>query len=390
MGELHVEDETIEIEDRATEVPVAAHIPTTEEVIALFEKSHEATPRGAVFKPREVIPGQSVNDAGDSDGPPYVLDAPAPPSESGALALGGEVRPMVGIDASQVKTGFTVEGVLAAVRAVAYEQQGDRRLIHIYRPGLCYIGNANAVEIMHKIGCAFDDPEHYVRLKDGVPIAEKGLTHSHQQRADRVRNFVERTVQFYATTLIRNGLIVLDGAATTDTYDTPPEVMERLADAATAGGNHLVALSKKTRLLVSGRELRHALEGFPDGPFYRYLNPLLRDERIKAAELGLPRPRRSPLGHLYAARFSFAGETYRVDVVPAPGYGPDEALASFFASTLFRAGYPEILIRPHLHAFISYPDLIGLQAAAVAHFGFSLRRELNLTPAFAPFGGRWK
>jgi hypothetical protein len=116
----------------------------------------------------------------------------------------------------------------------------------------------------------------------------------------------------------------------------------------------------------------------------------LREERIKAAALGGPQMRREPLGHLYAVRFGFAGETYRVDVVPAAGYGPDEALASFYASTLFRAGYPEALIRAHLHAFVSYPDLIGLQAAAVAHFGFSLRRELNLTPAFAPFGGRWK
>ena len=315
---------------------------------------------------------------------------PDDPAAGGALALGGEVRDSITIDASMFKAGTTIEGVVLGTRAVAYEQTADVRRIHLFKPGLAYIGNANAVQRLYEIGCALGDPDHYVVVRDGVPTREKGVTHTHQQRADRIRNYVERMVQFYATTQIRNGLVVIDGAASPDNFDTPPKLVERLAEAITSRGNHLIALSKKTRITVNGRELRYALDGYPEGPYYRYLNPVLREERIEADATGGPKRRRDPIGHLYAARFAFTGETYRLDVVPAPGFGPDEALASFYASTRFRAGYPEVLIRAHLHAFYPYPDLIALQAAAVTQFGFDLRRELNHTPAFAPFGGRWK
>jgi hypothetical protein len=158
----------------------------------------------------------------------------------------------------------------------------------------------------------------------------------------------------------------------------------------TAGGNHLVALSKKTTVTVNERELRSLLDDAPAGPRFLYLNEVLRRERLERTAAGQKPKRRHPVGHLFAVRFGAMGETYRLDVVPAPGFSPGESLASFNVSGLMRAGYPDVLVRAHLHSYFAYPDLIRLQAAIPKIFGLIPRRPIDHAAAFAPFGGRWK
>lgn len=373
----------------AEEGPPVEVLPT-EAIEHVFELSKIGAAASEPLRLRSFSNGTWVNDAGDDVGPGW--DVPAGSSAVEAPLLMGTARPIYGIDAGLAKLGYTEDGVVLGVRsAIVGQDGGDGQHIWSVRPGLCYLHAGNRLQHLHAIGVHLGNPDHYVKVNaDGVPVAEKGILKTPQQLGDRVRNFVEREVQFHAAGLVENGIVVLDGAATPDTWDTPPALMRKLSDAVTAGGNHLIAVSKKTMITVAGRELRYALSGSAPGPRYRYLNEILREERINAQKTGARADKRAFIGHLFAVRFAYTGETYRVDVVPAPGYDPVEALASFFASTPFRAGYPDVLVRAHLHSYFAYPDLIGLQAAAAAEFGFELRRDINLGPAFAPFGGRWK
>jgi len=367
-------------------------IPGIDDVASIFgTREVGALPPASAFTLRDLEPGESINDASDTTGPGWDVTLNNDDRVQGALALDeAEVRLIAGIDGGLARLGSSDEGVVAAVRGAIVVQEADGRRIYKAKPGMIHLHARNRLELLHEIGRRFNDPTHYVVVKDGVPVALKGILTTPHYQIDRVRNFVERTLQFTACGLIRNGIVVLDGAATPDTFDTPPGLIERLAREATGRGSHLIAVSKKTTLTVNGRDLRSVLDGAAAGPRYLYLNELLDQDRQRRIAAGGRPDRRVPIGHLYAVRFGAMGETYRVDVVPAPGYTPLEALQSFYASTLFRAGYPDVLIRAHLHAYFTYPDLLRLQSAVPKTFGLVPRREIDHGAAFAPFGGRWK
>lgn len=381
---------TSEIAD--TERDEIVPIPDIDDVVSIFGTEEVgAHPPTSSFTLRDLEPGESINDASDSVGPGWDVALDHDERVQGTLALDdAEIRPIAGIDGGLARLGFSDEGVVAAVRGAVVVHEADRRRIYKAKPGMIHLHARNRLQVLYEIGKRFNDPTHYVVVKDGMPVALKGILTTPHYQIDRVRNFVERTLQFTACVLIRGGIIVLDGAATPDTFDTPPGLIERLAKEATGRGSHLIAVSKKTTLTVNGRDLRSVLDGAPVGPRYLYLNELLHQDRQRRIAAGGRPDRRVPIGHLYAVRFGAMGETYRVDVVPAPGYTPLEALQSFYASTLFRAGYPDVLIRAHLHAYFTYPDLLRLQSAVPKTFGLVPRREIDHGAAFAPFGGRWK
>lgn len=377
---------------QGTDTDEVVPIPGIADVISIFGSEEVGPPRPtSSFTLRDLEPGESINDASDSTGPGWDVTLNNDERVQGALALDdAEVRPIAGIDGGLARLGSSDEGVVAAVRGAIVVQETGRRRIYKAKPGMIHLHSRNRLQLLYEIGKSFNDPTHYVVVKDGSPVALKGILTTPHYQIDRVRNFVERTLQFTACGLLRSGIVALDGAATPDTFDTPPGLIERLVKEATGRGSHFIAVSKKTTLTVNGRDLRSVLDGAPVGPRYLYLNELLRHDRQRRIAAGGRPDRRVPIGHLYAVRFGAMGETYRVDVVPAPGYTPLEALQSFYASTLFRAGYPDVLIRAHLHAYFTYPDLLRLQSAVPKVFGLVPRREIDHGAAFAPFGGRWK
>jgi hypothetical protein len=377
------------IDNEAEEIVPIPGIPDLAQIFTMKEVGPSRPT--STFTIRELEPGESINDASDGTGPGWNVTLTDAEHVQGSLVLeGSEFRPVAAIDGGLARLGHSDQGVVAAVRGAIVVQDRVSRRIYDAKPGLIHLHAGNRLEILHEIGKRFNDPEHYVVVKDGQPIALKGILTTPHYQIDRIRNFTERTLQFTACALVRNGIILLDGAATPDTFDTPPGLIERLAKEALAGGNHLIAVSKKTTLTVNERDLRSVLDGTSVGPRYLYLNELLERDRQRRVAAGGRHDRRKPIGHLYAVRFGAMGETYRVDVVPATGFTPLEALQSLYASTLFRAGYPDILIRAHLHAYFTYPDLLRLQSAVPKAFGLVPRREIDHGAAFAPFGGRWK
>jgi hypothetical protein len=221
-----------------------------------------------------------------------------------------------------------------------------------------------------------------VHVEDGRATREKMTLAAHDHRVlDRVRNFVERLVQKRVCDGLTDGIILIDGALTLRTFDTPGSFLRNLACRASERGTSLVGVSKQTGLTVQGRDIRLVLEGEPPRPMRRRLTRAIREEKQRGSRI---------LGDLYVCRFTAGGETFRVDVAPAPGQTSEDILDALAASCRFRSGYPEPLIQAHVFSYFTPPSVAQLQAHAAAVYGLVPIHEPQLRPIFAPFGGRYK
>jgi hypothetical protein len=294
-------------------------------------------------------------------------------------------RPVTAVDAGVVKLGVTPDGLVGAVRAAAVTHLPDGRVVlHTCRPGIFALNSRNRRALFHAMGRELGKPDFYVSLDEaGRPIAEKVRLGPHDHRLlDRVRSYVERLLQRYLAGELEDGLLVLDGALTLRTFDTPQVFLRGLEATCQARRLSLVAVAKQTGLTVRGVDIRLLLDGEGGLPGRRKLTRAVRAEQ---GQITL-----RALGDLYVARFAPGGQTYRVDIDPEPGLISAEVLDEFAAACLHRNGYPEPLVEAHAFSYMAPPIVAQLQAHAVAQHGLQVRPEPNLGPVFAPFGGRYK
>lgn len=293
------------------------------------------------------------------------------------------VPPVTAIDAGVVRLGNTEDGIIAAVRgaAVTYSPDGSVNLKTV-RPGLVYVCKDNRLDLFHRMGDAFNRPNFFVNLDDdGVPTELKIELGPHDHRTlDRLRNLVERKLQEYVISTAEPGVVLIDGALTLRTFDTPGPYMRRLGEMASNRDISLVAVAKKTGLAVRGVDITLLLE---DGarPNRRKITRAVRQETGEGKRF---------LGDLFVARFSPGGDTYRVDVAPAEGRRSTYVFDEMYGACRFRNGYPEPLLTAHIHSYMTPPVVAELQAHAVAEHGLVVKPDINLGPIFAPFGGRYK
>jgi hypothetical protein len=295
------------------------------------------------------------------------------------------VGPVAAVDCGIVRLGETINGLVIALRASIVIDNQEGTHLQLYRTGPIYLHNARKAEILYRMGAHLGRPEFFVEVDKTDPdnpkptAVKSGVADDSHQFGDRFRNWLERVVQSVVVTSIENGVILLDGALTLRTRDTPATFLEQLAGTAARNGNSLIAISKRSVLQVAGRPIQFWLYDVPHRPCYRLLSPLMRKE-------GLGRV----LGNAYAARYSVLGPTFRMDVKAIPGQSDDEAIGMLFGSTLMRGGYPDILVRAHTYSYFTSPDVVQLQAQAGAKYRLAPQPEVDLTGIFGPFGGRFK
>lgn len=300
-------------------------------------------------------------------------------------------RPVTAIDAGVVRLGSTADGIIGAVRAAAVTRfPGGGVKLRLYRPGTFLFTSSNRLNVLHQMGRALGKPDFYVHLdENGRPAREKIQLAAHDHRLlDRARNLVERLVQKAICSELEEGIVVLDGALTLRTFDTPGFFLRKLHDLCQERDLSLLAVAKKTGLTIRGVDIRLLLEREVALPCRRKLTRALKLEETRKKGNRDSAPRW--LGDLYVARFAPAGDVYRVDVDAPPGATSAEALDEFHASCLFRNGYPEALIEAHIHSYFTPPLVAQLQAHAIGTYEFIPMPEPNLGPVFAPFGGRFK
>lgn len=293
--------------------------------------------------------------------------------------------PMAAVDCGIARLGETENGLIIALRATVVAVRGGASEISLLRSGPMYLHNGHKLQMMHQVGQHLGKPDHFVEIDDSDPSnprpvrVKSGVAHDAHKYGDRFRNWFERLTQKIAATQIENGTILLDGALTLRTLDTPDMFLERLAASASEKGNAVIAISKQSLLQVREKPIRFWLDDAPNRSCYRCLTPLMRREENERV-----------LGNAYAARFSVLGPTFRMDVKAVEGQSDDEAINQFWSSALMRGGYPDILVRAHTHSYFTSPDVIQLQAQAGAKYRLIPRGEVDLSGIFGPFGGRFK
>lgn len=288
--------------------------------------------------------------------------------------------PVVAVDSGLARLGETEDGLIIALRGtIVLVANGDTEL-HLYRTGPIYLRNQDRLHILHMIGANLGKEDIFVELENGTPTKVKsGVADDAQKYADRFRNWFERILQRIAVRAVSQGLVMIDGALTKNTRDTPTEFLNELEQLSNENGNAIVGISKQSRLQVSGRSVRFWLSENPGAICYRRLSQLMSTEL-----------RQRVMGSTYAIRFSPQGATFRVDVKPIEGQSENEAIETIFSSCLIRGGYPDILVRAHTHSYFTSPNMAELQAQCGVKYRLRAEPELELTGIFGPFGGRFK
>jgi hypothetical protein len=366
-----------------------AHAETSEAIgglpgVEVLMGSTAALSPGQAFRPTDPVEEAQANALPTGLREALAEDLDGLEEERGFASVATE-QPLTAVDASVVKLGYTADGLVGVVRASAVTHHPDGAVeLRRYRPGVFCLNSSNRLGVLHAMGAELGREDFYVELAAGKPVREKVKVGPHDHRLlDRARNYIERLVQRKELERIASGILAIDGALTMRTFDTPGVFIRRLHDSGQERDVSLVAVAKKTGLSIRGVDIRLLLDREGGLPGQRKLTPALRRENGRQGAERF-------LGDLYVARFTPAGETYRVDIDAAPGATSASALDEFVAGCLFRNGYPEPLLQAHAFSYMAPPVLAELQAYAVAKYQLVMRPEPNLAPVFAPFGGRYR
>ena len=263
-------------------------------------------------------------------------DNNVPPKPSTTSAVPFRARrsgPIVAVDAGAVILGETETHFLVALRAaiIAVDHQGGTKA-YLARTGILPLPLAapERAKVLYEIGKAMGQPNFFVEVDNTdannpkIRTIKQGTASRASHYVDRLRAFLERLMQQFAVQKIQNGTILIDGALTLRSRDTPDSFLRGLGTLASTGRNAIVGVSKKSDLLIAGKPIRFWLDDTPFVAAHRALTPTIRND----GNGGEQRAERV-LGSVYAARFSAMGATFRVDILPARGTSDGEALGNF-------------------------------------------------------------
>jgi len=277
-------------------------------------------------------------------------------------------RPVVAVDTSTIKLGELADGSLCALRGAVVALENGRYRYVRYGPLVFSLGYNSFVasEDLANLG---------LPPFSGEPNVDSLLK--------RIRNVLERWLQFNVSSSVANGFVLIDGSLTAGTPDNPSRELERILRTARRSGSVVIAISKKTKLRINNQSLTDLLEN--------QSQPCLLDVDEEIAEQFPPYPVRF-LGRVFVGRLAQSGFPFRIDVdrqIPMP-----ETVKGFCQLTgtdIVDQGYPETLRMAHILSTFTASDVLAMQAFAASHFGVQLIPKLALRRSlFGPFGTAWE
>ena len=302
-----------------------------------------------------------------ADGP--VLDI-CKPDEYCAVMLDATAteRPVAAIDTSTIKLGELEDGVLCALRGAVVTLEENRYRYLRYGPFVFSLGY-NSPLLSRSVQNLGLPPF------SGEPNIDSLLK--------RVRNVLERWLQFNISSSVRHAFLLIDGSLTAGTPDNPCKELERILEAARRSGSSMIAISKKTKLRIQNEALTGLLE--------HESNPCLLNVDSEVTEQFPPYPVRF-LGRVFVGKLARFGFPFRIDIDRE--ISPDGAISevSQLAGTdIVDQGYPETLRMAHILATFTGTDVLAMQAFAEARFGLQMVPKLALRHSlFGPFGTSWE
>jgi hypothetical protein len=213
---------------------------------------------------------------------------------------------------------------------------------------------------------------------DGSLTVKQGATEPNQFK-DRIRNFIERMLQLDIVGQLQGGILLVDGALTLRTYNTPEVFLQRLGKEAAKRNSEIIGVSKKSRVTVDDVHIGALLDEDPPDAGYRRIVTLDAEGTEAAAEA-------RNLGAPFAVRFAPGGFTFRVDVTRQSLLPSEEVvLEALYGNTQMTLGYPNLLRLAHIHSAFTKDEIISLQVMAAHKYKVSMRPPEDLSVIFAPF-----
>ena len=277
-------------------------------------------------------------------------------------------RPVVAVDTSTIKLGELADGSLCAVRGAAVLLDNHRYRYVRYGPLVFSLGS--------------NSPASFNGFADlGLP------PFSGEPNVDgllkRIRNVLERWLQFNMASYVKNGFILIDGSLTAGTPDNPSKEVERILETARQNRSIVVAISKKTKLRINNQSITNLLE--------RKSDPCLLNVDDEVTDQFPPYPVRF-LGRVFVAKLARSGYSFRTDVDrEVPLNETVHSLRELAGTDLVDQGYPETLRMAHILSTFTASDVLAMQVFAAARFGVQLIPKLALRRSlFGPFGTAWE
>jgi hypothetical protein len=288
--------------------------------------------------------------------------------------------PLAAIDAGVIDVGLSRRGFALAFKAAVVIQDLDStHTIAKIGPRVKFIEPDNRAELLRFIGRELMNENMFVEVANDGSLSIKAGSTEPNQFKDRMRNFIERMLQLDIARQLRNGVLLVDGALTLRTYNTPQVFLECLGREAARCNSDIVGVSKKSRITVDGVHMSALLDDVSTDAGFRRIRTVDAaggEEDAVARNLGVP----------FAVRFAPGGFTFRVDVARRSLLQTEEeVLEALYANTHMTLGYPNLLRLAHIHSAFTKAEIVSLQVQAAHDYGVSMRPPEDLSVIFAPF-----
>jgi hypothetical protein len=211
--------------------------------------------------------------------------------------------------------------------------------------------------------------------KDGLYASARELVYGEATRAqapdlrktlDRLRNLLERHLQFQAVQSFSNALLLVDGSLMAGAVADPMFVIKELLRDASSNGNTVVGLSKSTTLTLRENQLGilSLIDGIPGACYVGDLRGYITQQKDRY------------LGCVYVGRLAPNGEAFRFDI-PQDSPISHKEVFSMVSGLSGEHGYPEALKLAHMTSVFSSIEVIELQAAAINLYGLQMRENVR-------------
>lgn len=275
----------------------------------------------------------------------------------------GTKRPVIAIDSSSVTLAKTQNGIIAAIKAAAIFSDS----VETFGPFIYHITNKSKQDIYNQ----FMKNVFGLEEAKNIPVLSK--------MPDRIRNFIERLIQRYASHKVNDAIILWDGSLGTgkSQFDTPENLMQDSLDLASQNGNNIVAVTKKTNLILSSNESIFSVLSDFDGPAFVDLFGRIEVFGSRVYKI---------LGRTFAAKLSHGGIPFRIDVWTAKE-NPSSVLVNLMRSTSFHHGYPVELRNAHIYSKITKQEALACQRMIATKYSIPIVEVPDIHRVLlSPFG----
>jgi hypothetical protein len=263
---------------------------------------------------------------------------------------------VIAIDSTSVVLGYVPEGLVGAIRAsVILKPEGTtNHEMQRYGPYLVVVTNYNKDDLYAAM----------CRLAYGA--APTGSAPENRKTLDRLRNLLERYLQFQVVSSYSDSLVLIDGSLMAGAVADPMFVIRKLVHEASMNRNTVVALSKSTTLTLKANRLGilSLIDGIPGACYVGDLRERLTQEKDRY------------FGCVFVGRLTPQGESFRFDI-PENTAIPHDKVFSMVSGISGEHGYPEELKLAHMTSVFSSIEVIELQAAAINLHGLKMKDNIR-------------